>query len=315
MKSLTAMFLFLIFFTPQLLLANDELKEACDGGDNDACINLKIINKTEEVIPQDYTKTVKLFTKACDDGLMLSCNYLAHIYHDGIGVKQDYIKAKKIYTKACNGDLMRSCFYLGAMHHYGEGIKQDYKKARKYYNEACSGGYNNACNALGVLYKKGEGVKQDDSKAIKYYAKACEGNVLKSCFSLAEMYKNGTGVAINHKKAIELFDKSIMISKDNCDKADSDSDRTRECKTYNLYQNIVAFHKTEIECNQGSLDSCVTTGIDYADGKSSNQDYDKALGAFNKACEGGNNQGCTNFKNIYNSVCLTNPKKYCSKYE
>jgi TPR repeat protein len=62
-----------------------------------------------EIVAQNYTKAVELFTKACDGGHTVGCNNLGVSYHEGKGVVQNDTKAIELFTKACNGGDELGC--------------------------------------------------------------------------------------------------------------------------------------------------------------------------------------------------------------
>ncbi len=77
-------------------------------------------------------------------------------------------------------------------------------------------------------------------------------------------------------------------------------------KSYNYFK---------IACNGGDLVGCINLAHFHNYDTIFPKDYDKALSLYKKACDGGYDIGCNSFKDLYDKVCLTNPKKYCSKYE
>ena len=53
----------------------------------------------------------------------------------------------------------------------------------------------------------------------------------------------------------------------------------------------------------------------YSEGQGATILYDKSLGLYKQTCDLGKDIGCKNFKILYDKLCITDPKKYCSKYE
>ena len=76
-----------------------------------------------------------------------------------------------------------------------------------------------------------------------------------------------------------------------------------------------SYNYFNIACNGGDLVGCINLAHFHNYDTIFPKDYDKSLSLYQKACDGGYDIGCNSFKDLYNKVCLTNPKKYCSKYE
>jgi len=60
---------------------------------------------------------------------------------------------------------------------------------------------------------------------------------------------------------------------------------------------------------------CNNSAVLYAEGAGILINYDKVLSLLEKACNGGSGLSCNNFKDLYNKICINNPKKFCSKYK
>lgn len=87
-------------FSAGCISVEDEyLAKACANGNAFTCSQLGD-RYTYEGKDRNYSKAIKLYTKACDNGDASGCVGLAGIYKEGKGVKQDYAKAVELYTQA-----------------------------------------------------------------------------------------------------------------------------------------------------------------------------------------------------------------------
>ena len=109
-----------------------------------------------------------------------------------------------------------------------------------------------------------------------YFDIACKNNIINGCANLSTMYILGLGVNKDYNKAKAFSTKA---------------------------------------CDGGDAAGCNNLGYMYHNNLGIDTDYNKALSLYKRACKGNDSMGCNNFKDLYDKVCLTNPKKYCSKYE
>ena len=56
-------------------------------------------------------------------------------------------------------------------------------------------------------------------------------------------------------------------------------------------------------------------GIMQKNGKSVIVSYDNELRLYKKSCNNGDSLACIQFARLYQQVCTSNPKNFCSKYE
>jgi len=172
----------------KLAQARKYLEEACDGGLDQSCDDVKRI----DMILQNQT--------ACKNSRYDSCALLGEVYSaepEDASVTpnvlasqlRQYIKtdnkiAFEYLKKACNGASHYSACYLMAMRYQmGVGVSRDYNKALKIYKQYCNGELINStgskandflsCYHIGEMYAKGMGVDKDAKKAYRYFDQAC----------------------------------------------------------------------------------------------------------------------------------------------
>ncbi len=90
--------------------ADQKLKENCDSGQMQSCIELGILYHTGEKITKDIKKSQKLFKKACKNRVARGCYYLGYIFlRGGEGIEKSNRKAMLAFGRACNIGSERSC--------------------------------------------------------------------------------------------------------------------------------------------------------------------------------------------------------------
>ena len=256
-----------------------------------------------------YAVDTKTLDKECISGKLSSCTEIGKNYFKS----DDYNNAIKYLENPCSQNDAKACTILGVIYATGNGtdFQIDYKKAIPLLNIGCNNNTENnevICNMLGNVYIASGDSEENNMNATKAFKKSCDQNHLESCYMLGVTYAQSN----NYASAQELFEK-------NCNENHSNS-----CgflgSLYFEGKGVKKNYKKANElyskaCEGNDASSCNYLADTYANGLNVVVDYNQALGLYKKACEGGENLACLNFKDLYNKVCLTNPKKYCSKYE
>lgn len=147
------------------------------------------------------------------------------------------------------------------------------------YKKKCDKGDIKSCNNLGALYYSGLGIVDIDYiKAFELYSFACDKGNFTGCVNLASMYVEGKGVKQNYNKAIRIY--------------------TDACE------------------NSLGNEGCIELGRIYLNSQIVDIDYEKALNLFKKGCDNGNSD-CIDYSELYDKLCLANPKPFCpnTKYK
>ena len=105
----------------------------------------------------------------------------------------------------------------------GRGIDafeaKNYSTASILLEQAAAAGEAKAGYYLSCLYRDGAGVKRDVKKAFAYMKQAAEGGCAEAYYDLAEMYRLGKGTEANRSQAKKWYEKAVVASAPNADKA------------------------------------------------------------------------------------------------
>jgi len=99
---------------------------------------------TQYVLP----KNQKL-KENCNNGKRQSCVQLGILYYTGSdeGINKNIKKAQKFFKKACNKKNAKGCYYLAVTHlRGGDGVKKSDKKAMYDFARGCHLGYMLSCD-------------------------------------------------------------------------------------------------------------------------------------------------------------------------
>lgn len=138
----------------------------------------------EALSQQDYSKAVKLYTKACDAGFAISCNNLGVLYLKGQGVATDLSSARDYFTKACGAGIAIGCNNMGAVEEHTGYVAAGAYGPVAAYERACTLGDAEGCRNLGDHYRTGTFIATDMQEAKKYYQMACDKGDQTGCNSM-----------------------------------------------------------------------------------------------------------------------------------
>lgn len=171
---------------------DDELNEACDTGDFNACLILDYQdyrNKLGKVTDSDKKKLELEFiskTEAlCKRGSGVACANTAVVARR-IG---DWVKAERFATPACEQDIAMGCLVLGNVWKLDKETPDHYERSIPFLQKACDLDGKVGCNNLGDSYRKGLGVEKNVARAKRYLTIACNKKVAIACENLQLMTK------------------------------------------------------------------------------------------------------------------------------
>jgi uncharacterized protein len=250
---------------------------------------------------------------------------------DGEGVSKDPARSAKMFTKACETAVAKplkgledvqpsACYNLAIQYQRGDGVKQNQAKARSLFDIACKAKIQGACHAADSA-KTLEKHPDEAAAGVRggiavHMMKGCDDGEAFSCRQLGEMYLNGMadfGIPKNPARAPEYFKRANTLNTAHCDKggkgaymACMELSRAYEAGTGVAKDaaRAAALHKkangvSQVECDKGGLEDCVYLGLAYQWGNGGlPKDMKRAAALFKKACDGGDQSGCTQQKGM-----------------
>jgi TPR repeat protein len=236
----------------------------CEEGSAVACDELGVRYEQGRGVDKDDARAASLFAKACEMGHAEGCLHAAMLQEQSHGADGPDVQALILYTMACEGGVTEACAHLS------DGGGKDEARAAEISAGACEKGDLRACAALAERLEEGRGVETNLLRAAELYAKGCDGGNALSCYRLGMLIDAGNGVVKQDKaRAMTLFKKACA------------ADQVNAC---------VSFHNGA--CNGGDATSCFDLAILYDAGRGVQQDRERALELFSKACKGGYASGC-----------------------
>jgi len=199
----------------------DALREACDGGEPEACIRIG------DRAPR--SRAVGYYERACEADNGNGCHKLADEIRRGWMIEDNVVQAAELDEKACELGSAKGCLSAGQAFLFGSGVEKDEGKGLGYLEKACNDKQREGCRVMGLMYEKGIGVTPNSEQAKKYYdlagpaadivadspssafvvfVDACNrGNYL-GCFDAAWFLAEGVEVERNITTSRELFEKA-----------------------------------------------------------------------------------------------------------
>lgn len=187
------------------------LRDACDRGDGDACVDLGIRHDRGAGVAADPVVAAALYRRACDLGNPRGCYDLGVAHHDGAGVARDEARARALFERACDGGYAAACLNLGVAFERS-GDPSELTAAAERYARACAADdvevIRLACFNLALLHANGLGVPRDRARAVAWFTRGCDHDDSKSCTQLALALADGAGVDADPVAAVALLERT-----------------------------------------------------------------------------------------------------------
>jgi TPR repeat protein len=124
---------------------------------------------------------------------------------------------------------------------------------------ACRADDAKACNLVGVLFEF-DPTRQEPGLASGFYKRGCDESYYPACNNLAWLYLSGRGVPQDKPQAMRLF--------------------------------YFAYDAARTACVRGDVSGCMMAGDLLENGRGVDADEAQAVAMFDRACAGGEPQGC-----------------------
>ena len=201
-----------------------------------------------------------------------------------------------ILQNSCDNNYLQACDWLGSYYEEGISVKKDDKKAFMLYKQACNGGNDEGCGDLGLAYYSGEITSKDEAKGKELLKKACSSSDLRA--SAFGCYYITTELKENSQENITKAQNALKALCDSGEYSDG-------CSMYGWF--LVEIEKYDMAkeilqkaCDGGEMDGCISLGVMYdPSGNGVEKDFSKAVELYKKACDGGNMHGCRNLVVMY----------------
>lgn len=248
----------------------------------------------------DYEKAFTIWEDLAKKGNKVAQYNLGYIYSKGLGVKINFKQSFEWYEKAFlqyedlakKGDA-EAQNKIGDMYFYEQGVGQDYKKAALWYEKAANQGHKIAQYNTAYLYKK----SYKSEKAIKWYEKSANQGYRDAQYEMGKIYAYGLNpIKSDLNKAINWFEKAANLGH-----IESQNILGR---LYKYQDPKKSFKWYEKAANQGSPEAEYEIGLFYYQGIIVEQDKNKAIQLWKKACIAQDQSACEYYR-IYG----TTPKR------
>ena len=129
----------------------------------------------------DYSKAVKLYSKAAEFGYAAAQYMLAECMSDELGgLEYDEDKIFELYSAAAEQGYAKAMFEVGECYGDGIGVDEDEDEQKKWYEKAVEAGSGDAAKCLADYYNyelEADGEEEEaenNAKAMQWYQKAAE---------------------------------------------------------------------------------------------------------------------------------------------
>jgi uncharacterized protein len=271
------------------------LSEACELGDDRACLHAGRLLLDGHGVARDVTRGVGLLDRACTGGVLLACQvavrWLADSDHQRAVTDGMELRARLDLQLECLSGVRDACADVGLGYTRGrDGYTRSPARASQAYERGCTLGQRVACNNLGDAYEYGNGVRRDLAHAAELYERACRGGEPLGCANLGHLVENGEGLARDVPRARTLY-RDACVAGDNYACIHQLMSAVESPATPAEAQR--ALERWQRACDAKSGRACAFVGILYEDGPDGlARDEERSMKAMSRGCELGEPRAC-----------------------
>ena len=202
-----------------------------------------------------------------------------------------YADAIPLLERACTLGHAVGCSNLAGLMRGGTGERRDPRKAVGLYDRACALGFAEACSAVGSIYAEGKLVAQDLTRALTMYDRACAHKDAAGCFTAGLFHGEGRGGPRSPEAAAGRFDLACGLGHATaCFNAGVLLYRERGARPGENERAAGYFARA---CDGQQPAGCLHLGLATLRGHGAGPDPKAARDLFDRACQGGESDGCT----------------------
>ncbi|MFO0606405.1 MAG: SEL1-like repeat protein [Polyangiales bacterium] len=262
---------------------------SCDGGNPRACNRLGLMYEQGTCLPVSGERARIFYTRGCDGGFNIACSNNGRLHEDGRGgVEANVAAARGWYARGCQGDDFSACGSAATL----SRLARQYAESLEFARRGCDGRDGTSCNQLGLLYEDGLGVVRNPNRAAQYYEQACDLGMQTACSNLGQMVLVGEGTSRDPERARGLFERACTEERD--------GPRAGCLHLGRMYRDGVTVAEDRprarrlmtLGCEREFYAACNELGVMC--GNDNPQDFDCARANYERACEGGYLESCSN---------------------
>lgn len=201
-----------------------------------------------------------------------------------------HAEAIELLDRSCTLGHAVGCSNLAGLMRGGAGGLGQPSRAVGLYDRSCTLGFAEACSAVGSIYAEGKLVPADLTRARAMYDQACAHRDAYGCFTAGMFASEGRGGARSPEAAGERFDQACGLGHATaCFNAGVLLYRERGARPGENERAVDYFKRA---CDGQQPAGCLRLGIATLHGHGCAADPTLARGLFDRACTGGEADGC-----------------------
>ena len=306
-----------------LAKAADAYERAANLGDVEATFILARMLSNGDGRPTDIERAASMLRGVAESGGDIAKDAwfaLGELYRGADTPNNDITKAAEAYQAAADLGHSRAMYRLGRIVMQGEGVPYNFERARDLLQAAAAIGDSTARWAwedLGDLYQRAERPWRDSAKAAQAYSRAANLGDVGAMFDLARMLSRGDGIPANFERARDLIVEAIETPGDHTGRAWSAlGDLYREANSANRDLDK-AIHAYEKAADLGDQSARIELAELILSGANTPPDYNRVISLLKAAADGGNASAWEVLGDLYRreDTPLTNITKALAYYE
>ena len=175
-------------------IAYSEWLPLAEEGHSGAQLNIGVMYRKGEGVPQDPEKAFHWFSRAAEAGDSAAQYNIAILYRDGLGTGKDEAAALEWFRKSAEQGNSFGQLQLGLDQLYGRTAEQDLKSGILLINRAAEAGNPHAAYELAKIYQHGCALTEENAEAVKWFERAALARHSAAAFAAGLMYSEGCGI-------------------------------------------------------------------------------------------------------------------------
>ena len=237
-------------------------------------------------------KACLVFKKLAELGLARAQDKYGDCLMFGDGIEESESEAIIWYKKAADAGCPEALYHLGECYINGWGVDKDKYTALFYFKKSANLDFEDAEYEIGRMYYEGDGVGCDYNVAFPMIKRAADKGNSDGILLLAKCYLYGYGVDKDYDEAYKYFVEAIKLGD-----ISSYYYVGRICEEQKQYDRAFEYYKNGAEKEDANCQ--FQLAMFYEDGKSIQQDTNKALYWYEKSSNNGNNAALNNIGVLY----------------
>ncbi len=183
-------------------IAYSEWLPLAEAGHSGAQLNIGVMYRKGEGVPQDPERALHWFSRAAGSGDGAAHYNIGILYRDGIGVEKDEVVALDWIRRSAEHGNTFGQLQLGLARLHGRSVEQDMTSGILLINKAAESGNAHAAYELAKIYQHGCAITEENAEAVRWFERAALARHARAAFAVGLIYSEGCGIPVDRQRGL-----------------------------------------------------------------------------------------------------------------